>query len=89
MKKIIFIVALTTILSPMLVSATTPPDAVNKAQVMNKAYRMQVPFIENKGQVGSDEVSFYAKTFGGTVFVGKDGTLTYSFSFREQRRCCY
>ena len=36
---------------PSLVIASTPPAPVNKAQVMNKAYRMQIPFIENKGQV--------------------------------------
>ena len=73
------VVAVAMVISPALVSATTPPDTVNKTQVMNKAYRMQIPFIENRGQVENSDVSFYAKTFGGTLFVGKDGTLTYSF----------
>ena len=57
---------------------------VNKAKILNKTYRMQVPFIENKGQVEDDNISFYAKTFGGTVFVGKDGTLTYSLPFEDK-----
>ena len=74
----------TIILLPVLVYATTPPDAVNKAKILNKTYRMQVPFIENKGQVEDSNVSFYAKTFGGTVFVGKDGTLTYSLPFEDK-----
>ena len=39
--------------------------------------KLQMPFIENKGQVHED-VAFYAKTFGGTVFVTKDGRLVYN-----------
>ena len=78
------VVAVAIIISPALVFAATPPDAVNKTQVMNKAYRMQIPFIENKGQVENKDVSFYAKTFGGTLFVGKDGTLTYSFASEDK-----
>jgi len=81
-KKVIVIAIM--IFAPALVFATTPPDPINKTQVMNKAYRIQIPFIENKGQVGSDEVSFYAKTYGGTLFVGKDGTLTYSFASEDK-----
>jgi len=84
MKMFRFVAALTTILLPALVLATTLPDLVNKAQVMNKAYRMQIPFIENKGQLEDSNASFYAKTFGGTVFVVKDGTLTYSFPSHDK-----
>ncbi len=36
-----------------------------------------MPFIANDGQV-NEEVAFYAKTFGGTVFVTKDGEIVYS-----------
>jgi hypothetical protein len=82
LKKAVLVAAI--VFAPALVFAVTPPDPLNKTQVMNKAYRMQIPFIENKGQVGSDEVSFYAKTFGGTLFVGKDGTLTYSFASEDK-----
>jgi len=39
--------------------------------------KLPLPFIENRGQVHED-VAFYAKTFGGTVFVTKDGRLVYS-----------
>ena len=38
---------------------------------------VSLPFIENQGQIDS-QVKFYAKTFGGTVFV-TDSSLTYSF----------
>ena len=36
-----------------------------------------MPFIANNGQV-DEQVKFYAKTFGGTVFVTKDGEIVYS-----------
>src|SRR3989304_1814169 len=36
-----------------------------------------MPFIANKGQV-DEQVEFYAKTFGGTVFVTKDGEIVYA-----------
>ena len=36
-----------------------------------------MPFIANNGQV-DEQVQFYAKTFGGTVFVTKDGEIFYS-----------
>ncbi len=42
-----------------------------------------VPFIENKGQVNK-EVSLYAKTAGGTVFVTKNGEIVYSL-LRHQK----
>ncbi len=39
--------------------------------------KVQVPFIANKGQV-DERVLFYAPTFGGTVFVEKDGEVVYA-----------
>ena len=45
---------------------------------------MRIPFIENKGQVENREVNFYANTFGGTIFVEKDGTLVYSLPYENK-----
>ena len=36
-----------------------------------------MPFIANEGQT-DEKVAFYANTFGGTVFVTKDGNIVYS-----------
>ena len=77
--KILASVAL--ILFSTVVFASKPPDDIQKAKILKKTYRMQVPFIENKGQIESKDVSFYAKTFGGTLFVEKNGTLTYNLPF--------
>ena len=54
-------------------------DAVrpSKEEVAQKIQTLQVPFIANEGQV-DESVAFYAKTFGGTVFVTKNGEIVYS-----------
>lgn len=49
----------------------------DKAEVMAKVAGMHLPFVANEGQVGDESVRFYARTFGGTVFVTKDGEVVY------------
>ncbi|MBF8275961.1 MAG: flu 2 [Candidatus Brocadiaceae bacterium] len=63
----------------------------DKAAFMQKAQKLQMPFIANNGQM-DEQVRFYAKTLGGTVFVTKDGEIVYSLpegrvgkDSREQR----
>ena len=57
----------------------------NKREILNKAYTLQIPFIENKGQIKGESVSYYAKTFGGTVFITKDGKVVYSLPKFEEK----
>ena len=45
----------------------------------------RVPFIENKGQISSSAVQFYAKTFGGTLFVTAENQLVYSLPHKYQK----
>ena len=49
----------------------------SKAEVIQKTAKLQMPFIANNGQT-NERVKFYANTFGGTVFVTKDGEIVYS-----------
>jgi len=53
------------------------PDKPLKLEIIQKAQRLQMPFVANEGQMDGN-VSFYAKTFGGTVFVTKKGEIVYS-----------
>ena len=53
------------------------PDKPLKSEIIQKAQRLQMPFVANEGQIDG-HVSFYAKTFGGTVFVTKKGEIVYS-----------
>ena len=52
-------------------------DKPSKAEVVEHIKKLQIPFIANKGQIDK-KVKFYANTFGGTVFVTKDGEIVYS-----------
>ena len=60
---------------------TNPADKVKKADkqaIIQKVMKLQMPFIANEGQAAK-EVSFYAKTFGGTAYVTEKGEMVYSF----------
>ena len=46
---------------------------------------LQIPFIKNEGQV-ADEVGFYARTFGGNVYVTKNGELVYSLKTKMDEK---
>ena len=48
-----------------------------KAEVLQKTKKLQMPFIANEGQTDA-KVAFYANTFGGTVFVTKSGEIVYA-----------
>ncbi|KAB2835989.1 MAG: hypothetical protein F9K48_03025, partial [Candidatus Brocadia sp.] len=48
-----------------------------KEKTTLEVLKVQVPFIANNGQV-DERVLFYAPTFGGTIFVKKDGEIVYS-----------
>jgi hypothetical protein len=51
---------------------------ITEDRVKAKITRLSMPFIENTGQIESKDVSFYAKTFWGTVFITKNGEIVYS-----------
>ncbi|GIK14835.1 MAG: hypothetical protein DYG83_07350 [Candidatus Brocadia sp. AMX2] len=53
----------------------------SKEDVMQKAQKLRMPFIANEGQTDKG-VAFYAQTFGGTVFVTKDGEIVYALPGR-------
>lgn len=42
------------------------------------AISFQVPFIQNQGQIADSQMLFYARTFGGTVYVTAEGQLVYA-----------
>ncbi|MBF8277512.1 MAG: hypothetical protein HW390_2585 [Candidatus Brocadiaceae bacterium] len=48
-----------------------------REELITKTKTLQMPFIANNGQVDG-QVAFYAKTFGGTVFVTKEGEIVYA-----------
>ena len=60
------------------VPTLVPTDGRYERELLNKISSLQVPFIENKGQIEGTEVQYYAKTFSGDVFITKAGEIVYS-----------
>ena len=49
----------------------------------SKMARLRVPFIANEGQISAKQVKYYAKTFGGTLYVTERGELVYALPYRS------
>jgi len=60
-----------------LSSTSTGDPKLDSAEFARKTKKLQIPFIANNGQVDK-QVKYYANTFGGTVFVTKDGEIVYA-----------
>uniref|UniRef100_A0A7V5XHY4 DUF7948 domain-containing protein n=1 Tax=Thermodesulfobacterium geofontis TaxID=1295609 RepID=A0A7V5XHY4_9BACT len=73
-KKFLFLMIFLVVL---LLEDIYAKEAGAEERFKSSIAKLQLPFIENKGQVHED-VAYYAKTFGGTVFVTKDGKIVYS-----------
>ncbi|MFA5343635.1 MAG: FG-GAP-like repeat-containing protein [Kiritimatiellia bacterium] len=58
-------------------SAISPAGSQSAIRNPQSAIPLQVPFIQNQGQIADPEVLFYARTFGGTVYVTDAGQLVY------------
>jgi len=61
----------------LLTSQSKVMDKPSKEDVAHKMQSIQIPFVANNGQVDA-QVKFYANTFGGTVFVTKEGEIVYA-----------
>ncbi|MEK7297131.1 MAG: hypothetical protein AAB069_04445, partial [Planctomycetota bacterium] len=62
---------------PPDITKTSGGACPDKEELVKKSRTLRMPFIANNGQV-NEQVRFYAKTFGGTVFVTKEGEIVYS-----------
>ncbi len=60
-------------------------NQVDKTQIASKMTGMSIPFIANEGQM-DEQVSYYANTFGGTVFVTNQGEIVYSLPKRDDQQ---
>lgn len=67
---------------------TSPPDLniQSEKDIKAKLKSIRIPFIKNEEQADNN-VSFYAKTFGGTVFITKEVEIVYAITItRKERR---
>jgi hypothetical protein len=56
-----------------------PSIGFDKKALMQTALKLQLPFVENRGQVPDEHVLFYARTFGGTTYVTDKAEIMYFF----------
>ncbi|TVM00546.1 MAG: hypothetical protein CV087_13155, partial [Candidatus Brocadia sp. WS118] len=81
MKNAVLVVSVALLLITVLVNTILAEHGhkgkPSNAEVMQKTQKLQMPFVANEGQI-DERVAFYARTFGGTVFVTKDGNIVYS-----------
>ena len=58
-------------------AGATAASQPSRAEIAGKSRALSVPFIANEGQA-DERVAFYARTFGGTVFVTRAGEIVYA-----------
>jgi len=60
-------------------------------EVLSKASRITIPFVENKGQLKDPNTLFYSNTFAGRVTVSRDASISYRLmrkkSAKEKQFC--
>jgi hypothetical protein len=69
-------IAFLLVLTPVLTANESATKPTNQ-EFITKTAKLHMPFIANNGQMDG-QVKFYAKTFGGTVFVTKEGEIVYA-----------
>src|SRR4030065_1908116 len=58
---------------------------IDRNAFIKKIPGLQIPFIENQGQIKNKSVRFYASTFAGTVFITDKGEIVYSLIKTDHR----
>ncbi|MBU0716039.1 MAG: PQQ-binding-like beta-propeller repeat protein, partial [Verrucomicrobia bacterium] len=71
-------------LAPPKAGSAIPPIG-SQSEIGNRksAIPLSVPFIQNQGQIADPQVLFYARTFGGTVYVTAEGEIIYALPKAE------
>jgi hypothetical protein len=47
--------------------------------------RLQVPFIENHGQIENKEAAYFAKLVYGYIYIDKNGTVIHNYRMRDKK----
>src|SRR3990172_5484537 len=76
MFKHIAVVCLMLCVTSGLLFAGEQTGKPSKEAFVQKAQKIQMPFIANEGQA-DERVKYYANTFGGSVCVAKEGGFVY------------
>ncbi|MDD5679593.1 MAG: SBBP repeat-containing protein, partial [Kiritimatiellae bacterium] len=68
------------VLGGLIFASIACAEASTQSAIHNpqSAISLRVPFIRNQGQIADSRMLFYARTFGGTVYVTAGGDLVYA-----------
>ena len=81
-------IIMSTIITIIMVLIFLLPPGTASANLDDNLQSIQIPFIENQGQVDL-AVGYYAQTFWGTFFVKRTGELSLALPSQEQgKRIC-
>ncbi len=69
------VLILLAMVSPL--TAGDPGAELTATSIAHNAQKLRAPFMPNEGQV-DERVAFHANTFGGSVFVTREGRIVYS-----------
>ncbi|MBN1382650.1 MAG: choice-of-anchor D domain-containing protein [Deltaproteobacteria bacterium] len=84
-KTLLVLIVITVFFSlPGQACAVTSPQSEETANAAARLHTLSIPFVENYGQTHPD-VRFYAQTFGGTLFVTRDGKLVYALPAKDEK----
>ena len=81
-KYVLFSLLLLAVI-PFFINEFTEPENTSdslKNDLKNNLKIVQIPFMENIGQINNDKVKYYASTFAGTIYVSDDDLLYLSNS---------
>ncbi|RCV64734.1 Beta-propeller repeat-containing protein [Methanophagales archaeon] len=86
MKKILVMLASMALVLTILIAPVYAEGGGEAILSSASVYSLQIPFIENEGQINDESVKYYAQTFGGTVFITEEGELVYSLPKYEEEK---
>jgi hypothetical protein len=69
--------------SPTVVDNVAPRKNI---ALRNKLYNLQLPFIENQGQIKDESIRFYANTFAGNAYITNSGEIIYGIVKKEAKK---
>ncbi len=66
--------------SPSSAGRTTGGRLATPASALPAVHSLEIPFVENRGQLSAPGVKYYAQTLGQALFVTQDGQIVYALA---------
>jgi hypothetical protein len=74
----LFFILLLLSLTPLTSAPAAPIPDQFRTNILATIATLPVPFVENRSTASGGSINYVAQTFGGSLFVSSDGSLTYA-----------